>query len=255
MSEIRKIAGLGVIHHKPFAQQGYRQKVTSHRKKCQLQTIWRQNRNDKVTTDSSITQLCRSVSLKKNDLARTIALRVLFPEKDLQEFHNIAEMPSTTLEEKVKKESAFRSLLLNHYYLKNVQTDQNCGLRAIVSCIQPEVDPKTEEITAFLLRGDVIEYVSTHPELLKESKDTPETYIEQMAAHSYPIGEVEIDAMSAILQSPIHIFSYEGIRIGKNHEITPIDQKIYGKEYSQPPICIYFDPIRSHYSAMYRILE
>lgn len=251
MTEIRKVMPTQTESN----PQDFMQQVSSHRRKCQVRTLWIETLGTYNNASQRDLLMEKSVCRKSGTVANQLALKILFPEKSMNALQKIMEMPAATLEERIRKESAFRSLLLSHYQFKEIQDGNNCGLRAILSCLNPEVDPKTEEMTAHIIRGDVIQHIKNNPELLEQTAMDAQEYVKTMASGAFPIGEMEIHAMSCILQCPIYIFSYEGIHIGTNHEIIPTDQRIFGENYAQPPICIYFDPIRSHYSAMRKLSE
>jgi len=203
--------------------------------------------------------------IEKSAVTNAIATRILFPSALFGRIKEVKKMPESTLEEKIAKEDAFRNLILQQFHIEEVISDNHCGLRAIICAVTPGIDPNSEEITAIILRGDIIQHIMKNPKIYQEyngAKDIkdPELlkaslreYCSRMVNSETPIGELEIMTMSEILKTPIHIISYNNPGIGTNGEIVSGGDNTFGKNYEREPIFLYFDPVRSHYLPMIKL--
>lgn len=167
-----------------------------------------------------------------------LALSVLFPTELVSKLENIAELPEKTIEEQTAKEAAFRQLISTEFTLKEVVNDENNALRAIISALNPEIDSGSQLATAQILRGDIIDHVRKHPEL----KEDIQGWSAKISNPETPIGKFEIQVMSEILESPIHILSYHDTKSALAP--TPMPERA---------LYLYFDPIRSYHQPAHPI--
>ena len=168
---------------------------------------------------------------------------------------SIKLMPENTPEEKVAKENAFRNILLQEFEIAEVISDQHCGIRAVISASGNHADPASEKMAAIILRGDILDYITKHPEIYHQYQKSPQYQSLNSMANSFkaycvtmvdatgPIGELELMVMSQILETPIHVYSCSS---------STGDHMIYGQHIRKPPICLYLDSVRGHYLPLKR---
>lgn len=183
-----------------------------------------------------------------------LVLGILFPGTSITELLNIHNMPSRSLEEKLTKENAYRNLILNDFSLKDIVSDRNSSLRAIISALNPDIDPNSEEITALILRGDIIQQVIKNPDRYQVhfngSGISFNEWCNQIANSEAPIGTFELSVMCDLLETPIHIYSYENATIGSQGTLEPGREGKLGDQFSRPPLNLYFDPVRNNFHPM-----
>jgi hypothetical protein len=183
-----------------------------------------------------------------------IAMNILFPGNVWSKLHWVQNLPDEKPEEKKAKELAFRNLILKHFDMKQVASDNNNGLRAIICGLNPELDPRSEEITAIILRGDLVDFIMKHPENLSGGNDPDrlKSYCFEMVNNDAPITLNEIGIMSDILETPIYIYRYDDARLGSEHKISPGENSVYGSRYHRKkPICLYYDPVRLNFMPLH----
>jgi hypothetical protein len=228
--------------------------VPSKQKKAQLKNIWvgRTGKEGVKKQSKSLKNKGFKVSgleFEKSPISM-IGLNILFPENILGKLLFVQRMPETKLEEKLSKELAFRNLISMDFEMKQVLSDCNNGLRAIICGLTPELDSRSEEITAIILRGDLVDYVLKHPDSLPSGSDPDilKGYYLEMANSDAPITLKEMGIMSDILETPIHVYRYEDARIGSDHKIFPGKDSLYGIRYQgKKPIRLYYDSIRAQF--------
>jgi hypothetical protein len=253
MSKIGKSCSMGGnFHLKPIPQE-FLKKVLEHRNKVQVKNLWMQN----IGVEKGVNQL-RDKEIDSNDKKSEqsevciVAFKILFP--DIGNLVQIKGMPEMTLDEKIEKEQAFRKLVLEKFDIREVVTDSNCGLRAVISCLNPELDRNSEDITTVILKGDLVDYVMKHPDII-EGGNEPEIlkrYCSEMSKCDAHVGLNELRIMSEMLESPIHIYRYEDARLDDQNKVCAGKKSIFGSQYTmKKPISIYYDPLNEVYFPLY----
>lgn len=190
----------------------------------------------------------------KNHRLTPLALGILFPGTSITNLLNIHNMPTHTLEEKIAKENAYRNLILTNYALKDVVADKNGALRAIIASLNPDIDPNSEEITSLILRGDIIQHVIKNPEnyqLQFQGSDTAfNEWCNQIANSEASIGTFELRVMSDLLETPIHVYSYDNAKISSKGTIEPGREGKLGEQFNNSPLNLYYDPVRHNFHPM-----
>ncbi len=189
--------------------------------------------------------------------ATSLALKILFPGVLKEEMIRINNLPETTLEDKILKEKSFRNMVLKTFECKQIINDQNCGLRALVSALNREIDSESEAMAASILRGDIVDHVHKNPEtfrpyLEKEEKITLDEWKKQMATSKRTIGIFEIWIMSQILENPIYVFSFGKTQLDTGGQWLSSTENTFGTEYNKAPISLYYNPISTQYMPMFK---
>ncbi len=258
MSKIGKNAlASGNFHLKPVPEEFLNRVKPERRGQAQGKNVWLKTLEKQGEAAGLPSLKDRVATLQGKEGATTsfVALNILFPESIFGKMMKVKKMPETTLEEKAEKESAFRKLLLEQFDIHEVRRDMNCGLRAIVCGLNPDLENNAEEITAFILRGDLIDYVKKHPELIEGGSDPKvlQDYCSAMATRDLPIGIKEMRIMSELLESPIHIYRFDDAQMDAEHKICSGNKSTFGSEShgSKRPISIYFDPNRRQFMPLF----
>ncbi len=240
MPEMTKLAGIVGNHYLKALPKDFIEDISSHVQEKEIQEQCFENIG-KMALRINQTQLKEGLSTRQlrsegNPLT-TIALSILFPDKIATELQQIADLPDATLEEKKVKEKAFRKFVSSQFTLKEVKNDKNNALRAIIVALDPEIGSDGQKATAQILRGDIVEHVEKNPELFQTSRQTSiEHWGTQITQSKRAIGEFEVRVMGEILESPIHILSYQNPELALNPSI-----------HAEKAICLYFDPIHTYY--------
>jgi hypothetical protein len=203
----------------------------------------------------------RPINPQKHPLT-PIVLMILFPKTRIGELFVIQNMPEESLEDKIEKECAYRNLILSEFELKEVISDKNSGLRALISSFYSKIDPNSEEMTATILRGDIINHATMNPEVFQEYASGEPNQIElkfpewqkKMAEGESPIGIFELKILNDLLETPIRIFSFEHPSLDAHGNIEPEHTLDNKASCDKNPINLYFDPIRKNYLCMKAIL-
>lgn len=184
-----------------------------------------------------------------------IALGILFPGTAICDLIAMQNMPDQTLEDKIEKENIYRNLILSSFELKEIVADKSSAFRAVISSINCDIDPKSEEITAMILRGDLVDHVIKHPEkfvtFFRKRGVDPEQWISQVASPEYYLGDFELEILCDLLEVTIHLYSYQTPCIGRKGKITSSDNGKLGSCSTGRTLCLYYDPVRSHYRPMF----
>lgn len=190
----------------------------------------------------------------KNHRLTPLVLGILFPGTSITDLLNIHNMPANTIEEKIAKENAYRNLILTNYALKDMVADQNSALRAIISSLNPEIDPNSEEITSLILRGDIIQQVIKNPDRyqvqFQGSDSAFNEWCNLVANSEAPIGTFELRVLCDLLETPIHIYSYDNAKLSSRGTIEPGKDGKLGDQFSRSPLNLYYDPIRGSFHPM-----
>jgi len=247
----------GNCHLKPLPQD-FVNKVAQHHKKVQVKNVWLENIGFEEVKGAAQALRGKDISINnlgsKGSSITVIALNILFPGNLLGKMVEIQNMPERCFEEKIAKEHAFRNVLLRKFDMRQVITDSNNGIRAVICGLNQELDANSEEITAIILRGDIVEFVMKHPECIEGGNDPDilKSYCFEMAQCDVTVGMNEIRIMSDILESPIHIYRYDDTHIGSDDKILANESSVFGKNYDwKKPIYIYYDPVRSQYMPLH----
>ncbi len=170
-----------------------------------------------------------------------------------------------SLELSAEKVARFRALIQTQNRLENVLGDGNCGLRAIVRSLQSGITLEEENDQIAILRAEMIHYLREHRHeyrhfmegvnveqegLLDRAFDY---YLERMAQSRIYIGNLELQAISRVLNCNIHVFSCDSPCLNAEGELMPSEMQIFGSgDPKQPTARLYYDPIGVHYQVLHR---
>lgn len=211
---------------------------------------------EKIHIQGSGTPCIKGKAIEGHSPASLIAFNLLFPEPTDKELHEVQNMPESTLIEKMIKERAFRKLVCSRFEMHEVIHDSHCGLRAVIHAMNPDMDENSQKITAIILRGDLIEFIRSHHQDYSwiSDKDTLEDYCSLISKTEMPIGSQEIEIMSDLLKTPIHVFCYKDAHISEAGELIPGQHRMLGKRYNNnEPVPLYFNPLENRYFPLKKV--
>lgn len=258
MSKVGKnVVSGGNFHLRTASDGSDKRRSRSPHGQAQEKSLWLKSMASKGKKGSSLALRNKVVHLKGREGLSTlfVALYVLFPESFFAKMMRVKNLPESTLQEKSEKEKVFRKLLLEQFDIHEVKRDMNCALRAIICGLNPDLENNAEEITAYILRGDLIDFIKKHPEYIEGGSD-PEVvqeYCNTMSSNELPIGIKEIRIISDLLETPIHIFRSNSALVDSEQKICPGKESTFGsvKHASKKPISIYYDPNKVEFMPLY----
>lgn len=166
-----------------------------------------------------------------------------------QKVEELKSLPCRTLEDKVTLEREFRDCILEEFALENENSCNDCGLKAVIQGLVPDLTHQCIDTTVCAVRKDLITYLRNNPIYFREYNnfgDTDQIDLFEQSLNRYcclleesnqPIGNFEFNLLSEVLQTPIHVYSYESC-------------DTFGHQHPKEGVHLYHDPLRSHYYPM-----
>lgn len=163
-----------------------------------------------------------------------------------------------------KKVGFFSTLLSRFFKVQNVASDGNCGIRAIIRNLNPEISKAQENEQQKTLRENLVVHMEVNrPDFEPFCVFDPanphsdnsidfDGYLKSIGTPNTFISEQEVRAFSDILQKPIWVYREGAVEWNeKEQTLEPKDSLRYGKQYPGEPVRLYYmGEHYKHYQAL-----